>query len=126
MTQSKLMKFVAPNRAVLIQHVVATLALVVAALAVVSTLVGFNALGIPCGPPLFGAHLQHTVTNAGPNLSGSQTQLMVCSVRAPHRLITAIIVFILAITAGIGGWFLPLGLPWWLGGDGGPNKGSRR
>lgn len=123
MSQSKFMKFVAPNRAVMVQHIIATLALVVAVLAVVSTLVPFTALGFTCSPPLLGSKVQHSVPITS-YLYGQGGSL--CSTRAGHRLITAIIVFVLAATAGIGGWALPLGLPWWLGGEGGPGKPRKR
>ncbi len=123
MSQSKFMKFVAPNRAVLIQHAIATVALVVAIIAVVSTLVPFTALGFTCGPPLLGAKVQHQVPVTS-FLFGQGSSL--CSTRAGHRLITAIIVFVLATTAGVGGWVLPLGLPWWLGGEGGPGQKRKR
>lgn len=123
MSQSKFMRAVAPNRAVLIQHIIATLALVIAVIAVVSTLVPFYALGFTCGGPLLGAHVLHQVPTTS-ILFGTGRSL--CSMRAGHRLITAIIVFILATTAGVGGWALPLGLPWWLGGEGGPGQPRRR
>lgn len=123
MSQSKFVNFVAPNRAVAIQHVIATLALVVAALAVISTLISFKALGYTCGAPLLGGKVLHSVPinygdyGMGPSL---------CHTRAGHRLITAVIVFVLAMTAGVGGWVLSLGLPWWLGGPGGPGQSRRK
>ncbi|MGH9070490.1 MAG: hypothetical protein ACRDX8_04840 [Acidimicrobiales bacterium] len=114
---SRIVKFIAPNRAVLIAHIVATLALVVAAVAVLSVLLPFNLLGFRCGAPLLGAKVLHQVPITS-NLFGQGATI--CKNSANHRLVTAIIVFVLALAAGVGGWVLPLGLPWWLGGEGGP------
>lgn len=113
------MRFVAPNKVVLGAHVVATLALLVAAYAVVTTLVPFHFDGFTCGSPLGGAKVLHQVPISS-NLYGQGPTL--CKSIANRHLVTAIIVFILAITAGVGGWVLPLGLPWWLGGEGGPGQ----
>lgn len=119
MSGSRIVKFVAPNRAVLIQHIIATVALIIAALAVLSVLRPFDVLGFRCSAPLLGAKMLHSVPFSS-NLYGQGPSI--CHTRASYHLITAIIVFVLAITAGIGGWVLPLGLPWWMSRDGVPPR----
>ncbi len=123
MSKSRIVRFVAPNRAVLIAHIVATAALVVAALAVVFALMPFHFLGFTCGSSLSGGPVLHGVPITS-NLFGQGPGL--CKTTAHKRLITEIIVFILALTAGVGGWALPPGLPWWLGGEGGPGQSKKR
>jgi hypothetical protein len=121
-SKSRIVRFVAPNRVALIAHIVATLALVVAALAVVYALIPFDFLGFTCGSSLGGGRLLHGVPITS-NLFGQGADL--CRNQAHKRLITEIVVFILALTAGVGGWVLPVSVPWWLGGPGGPGPGKK-
>lgn len=102
------------TRSGVIQRTVASAALLVAALALASTFLAFDAFGqIRCKAPIFFGGVIH----GAPTTSFLfHREGPVCAGNAHSRLAVAVVVMVLGLALGVAGWLLPTDLPWWAAG----------